>query len=80
MAVRVEYSEMADRAETDAEGTTRHYRGQVYHRDGGLPAIEHADGGKEWWVDGVLHRDDDLPALRCPDIVVHASEPLSSRR
>jgi hypothetical protein len=27
------------------------------HRDDG-PAIEHADGYKEWWLNGKLHRTD----------------------
>ena len=33
------------------------------HRDGGLPAIEYADGGKEWYVNGQLHREGGLPAV-----------------
>ena len=33
------------------------------HRDGGLPAVERANGSKEWWVNGVQHRDDGLPAV-----------------
>jgi hypothetical protein len=33
------------------------------HRDGGLPAIEHIDGRKEWFVKGERHRDDGLPAI-----------------
>jgi hypothetical protein len=33
----------------DAEGK--------YHRDGG-PAVEYANGDKEWWQHGKRHRDD----------------------
>ena len=33
------------------------------HRDGGLPAIEWADGTKEYYVNGKLHRDGGLPAI-----------------
>ena len=28
-----------------------------FHREDG-PAVEHADGGREWWIDGKLHRED----------------------
>ena len=38
-----------------------------HHRDGGLPAVEWADGHKEWYVNGYLHRDPvngiSLPAI-----------------
>lgn len=33
------------------------------HRDGGLPAVEHTDGSKSWWIHGKRHRDGDLPAV-----------------
>ena len=32
------------------------------HREN-LPAVIHLDGGKIWWLNGVLHRDDDKPAV-----------------
>jgi hypothetical protein len=28
------------------------------HRDGGLHAVDHGDGMKEWYVNGKLHRSD----------------------
>ena len=31
-------------------GTTRWYNDNKRHRDGGLPAVIHSDGLKEWWV------------------------------
>ena len=33
------------------------------HRDGDLPAIEWANGDKEWYVRGQRHRDGGLPAI-----------------
>jgi hypothetical protein len=33
------------------------------HRDNDLPAIESANGDKEWYVNGKLHRGNDLPAI-----------------
>lgn len=33
------------------------------HRDNDLPAVEYADGSKEWLVNGVNHRNNDLPAV-----------------
>ena len=48
----------------DADGTARWLNADgIYHRDGGLPAVERADGTKSWWVDGRLHRDGGLPAV-----------------
>jgi hypothetical protein len=43
---------------------TPHY---PLHRDDDLPAIEYADGGKEWWVNGKRHRDGDKPAVETFD-------------
>jgi hypothetical protein len=37
------------------------------HREGGLPAIECADGGKEYFVKGQRHRDGGLPAVEWSD-------------
>ena len=46
--------------------TTRWYndKDQPHRLDG--PAIEDADGGKEWWVEGKLHRLDG-PAIERSD-------------
>lgn len=38
-----------------------------FHRDGGLPAAEAADGSKAWWWHGQRHRANDLPAVEYPD-------------
>ena len=56
------------RSETDEWGNTFHYNsaGQ-FHRDGGLPAIEYADGSKYYYVNGQLHRDGGLPAIEYAD-------------
>ena len=55
-------------SETNRWGDTRHYNssGQL-HRDGGLPAIEWADGSKHYYVNGHLHRDGGLPAIEDAD-------------
>ena len=44
----------------DGEGTIRWYKDAkciVLHRDGG-PAVEYANGRKEWWQNGKRHRTD----------------------
>ncbi|HBG35915.1 MAG TPA: hypothetical protein DDW88_02450, partial [Treponema sp.] len=33
------------------------------HRENDLPAVEYANGDKEWWKNGQLHRDNDKPAI-----------------
>lgn len=33
------------------------------HRDGDLPAIEYANGRREWYFQGMQHRENDLPAI-----------------
>jgi hypothetical protein len=32
-----------------------------------LPAVEFANGRKEYWVNGRLHRDGGLPAIECDE-------------
>ena len=46
-------------SETDKRGNTFHYNsaGQL-HRDGGLPAIEWADGTKVYWVNDMFIREE----------------------
>ena len=46
------------RREVDAFGHVRYYNkeGQRHRLDG--PAVEMANGDKEWWIDGKLHRLD----------------------
>lgn len=48
----------------DKHGTKRWYNmNRKLHRDGGLHAIEFANGDKHWYVNGKQHRDGDLPAI-----------------
>jgi hypothetical protein len=51
---------------TDKYGTVRHYKGKgnLHRADG--PALEWADGSKEWYVNGKLHRADG-PAVEYSD-------------
>jgi hypothetical protein len=42
---------------------TRYNTKNKIYRDNDLPAIEYADDGKQFWVNGKLHRDNDLPAI-----------------
>ena len=47
----------------DVDGTTRWYKDtkcKTPHRENG-PAIERADGHKEWWQNGQRHRTDGPP-------------------
>jgi len=52
----------------DEYGDKRYYKNRamtvLYRRDG--PAVEYADGGKAWYVDGQLHRLDG-PAIEAAD-------------
>ncbi|RTK96153.1 MAG: hypothetical protein EKK64_04950 [Neisseriaceae bacterium] len=36
----------------------------LLHRDCDFPAVEYANGTKEWWKKGVRHRDYNMPAIR----------------
>jgi hypothetical protein len=36
---------------------THRFRSSILHREDG-PAMEYADGTKEWYIDGQLHRED----------------------
>jgi len=50
----------------DEYGNKRYYKDRkmtILHRLGGGPAVEYADGGKAWYVDGQLHRLDGRPAI-----------------
>jgi hypothetical protein len=44
---------------------TQEYRNEKgkLHRADGLPAVERANGDKEWYVNGKYHRDGGLPAI-----------------
>jgi hypothetical protein len=50
--------------ETDNYDTIRWYNvnGKL-HRNNDLPAIEYANGDKEWYINGKLSRNNDLPAI-----------------
>ena len=52
---------------TEWFGTRYYNSAHQLHRDGGLPAVEYADGYKEYWVNGLRHRDGGLPAVEYPD-------------
>jgi len=41
----------------------RFLHGQQLHSQNDLPAIEYANGTKEWYQHGELHRENDLPAV-----------------
>ena len=38
-----------------------------YHHDKDKPAVEWADGTKEWFYNGIRHRENDKPAVEWPD-------------
>jgi len=42
----------------------RNKKGELHRVDG--PAVEYADGSREWWLDGKLHRADG-PAVERAD-------------
>jgi hypothetical protein len=52
--------------EITKHGNVRWYNAyRELHRGNDLPAIEDADGRKEWYINGLRHRDNDLPAIEC---------------
>jgi len=56
------------KVEVDENGNTFWYNQQgKFDREGGLPAIEYADGDKFWYVNGKLHREGDKPAIERAD-------------
>ena len=48
---------MSTSIEINDDGDIFHMSGFLFHREDG-PAIEWADGTKEWWVNGKRHRED----------------------
>ena len=49
--------------EVDSSGDTFWFnKDGKLHREGGLPAVERANGSKEWYVNGRYHREGGLPA------------------
>ncbi len=65
----IKNSKMRERyIKIDSEGNTFHYCDKFMyclHRDDG-PAIEYANGGKFWYVEGSIHREDG-PAAEFPN-------------
>ena len=56
------------KVEVDENGNTFWYNQQgKFHREGGLPAIEYADGDKFWYVNGQLHREGGLHTIEFAD-------------
>ena len=52
--------------EVDRDGTVRYRNsdGQLHREDG--PAVEYADGTREWWLNDERHREDG-PAVEYPN-------------
>ena len=48
--------------ETSSDGSVRHYKDGMYHREDG-PAVIHADGWMGWWLNGQHHREDGPAAI-----------------
>jgi hypothetical protein len=67
--VSIKSSKMRERyIKIDSEGNTFHYCDKFMyclHRDDG-PAIEYANGGKFWYIEGSIHREDG-PAAEFPN-------------
>ena len=42
---------------------SRSYKHCLRHRIDGGPAVEYADGSREWWERDLRHRDGGLPAV-----------------
>lgn len=57
--------------EVNDKGDNRWYIGRAVtktlHREGDLPAVEYANGRKEWYKHGKRHRDGGLPAVEWAD-------------
>jgi len=67
----VKTPQTTENVKVDEEGTKRHYRNDVLHRDGDLPAVEYSDGSKCWYRDGELHREGDKPAIEIAEGTKH---------
>ena len=56
-------SETAERVYSiTSNGNTIWYTGDRIHRNNDLPAVEYANGDREWWKNGLIHRDNQ-PAI-----------------
>ena len=51
----------------DKYSNKRYYENDQYHRLGGLPAVEGANGYKAYWENGQRHRLGGLPAIEWVD-------------
>ena len=60
------FDQLKYRIEVDKDGTHRYYNSAwQYHRENG-PAVEYANGDKEWYQNGQRHRTDG-PAIEWTD-------------
>lgn len=47
-----------------SDGTVKYYNAyNQLHRDNDQPAIEHANGTREWYQNGQLYRENNLPTI-----------------
>ena len=58
MSEQAVFDALRYRVEVNEYGTCKYYNNanQLHRTDG--PAIEHTDGSKSWWQNGLLHRTD----------------------
>ena len=58
-------------------GCEEHYKDGVLHRDGGLPALVHSDGSKEYFTNGKRRTRADGPAIEWAsgEVVYEDEEP-----
>ena len=64
---RMRIIESITKREVDELRTVSYYLDGKLHRENDKPAVERADGTKEWWYNGRLHRENDKPAIECAD-------------
>ena len=53
--------------ESDGTKTFRNEAGDLDSPDNDTPAVEWADGSKDYYQNGERHRDGDKPAIECAD-------------
>ena len=52
-----------DRVSIHGKRMMEWYKDGVFHREGGLPAVDYGGGDLQWWVNGKKHREGGLPAV-----------------
>ena len=50
----------------DKDGSRRYYLNDLLHREGNLPAVEYADGSKQYWENGIQLTEAEAEAKRKP--------------